>query len=90
MKTIVLDGLYMNTKDAAFDYLKWRLNLPDYFGRNLDALYDLLTEPCEPTQIVLYRKNLMLAALGEYGEMLLTVLRDAAKQNRMLLFFEDV
>ena len=89
MRTIVLDGLYMNTREATHDYLARRLHFPSYYGRNLDALHDLLTEPCDPTQIILYRKACMLQKLGDYGEILLTVLRDAASENASLRFAED-
>jgi ribonuclease inhibitor len=89
MKTIVLDGLYMNTRETTHTYLAWRLGLPSYYGRNLDALHDVLTDPCEPTQIILYRKDRMLESLGEYGEQLLTVFRDAAAESPTLRFAED-
>ena len=42
--TIKLDGSLMIDRDALHDYLKLRLDLPDYYGKNLDALYDILTE----------------------------------------------
>ncbi len=35
-------------KKEGHDYLKKVLNFPDYYGKNLDALYDCLTEiSCE-------------------------------------------
>ena len=40
--TLTLDGLQMSGRAAAHDHLKAQLKLPDYYGRNLDALYDLL------------------------------------------------
>ena len=86
MKTIALDGLYMTTKEATHAYLRWRLQAPDYYGCNLDALHDILTDPCEPTHLILYRKDLMLKALGGYGEALLTVLRNSASENDNLTF----
>jgi len=89
MKTIVLDGLYMNSREATHDSLAWRLQLPPYYGRNLDALHDLLTEPGEPTQIILYRGERMLQSLGDYGRALLSVLRDAAEESATLRFSED-
>ena len=41
MKTIVLDGLYMNTRETTHTYLALRLGLPSYYGRNHDALHDV-------------------------------------------------
>ena len=88
MKTILLDGLYMNTKEATHIYLADRLQAPDYYGRNLDALYDILTDVCEPTLLILRRREHMLKSLGDYGETLLTVFRDAAEANGNLTFEE--
>ncbi len=38
-------------KEALHDKLAHSLPLPDYYGRNLDALYDCLLEPHEPWNI---------------------------------------
>ena len=35
----------MISRREAHDHLTERLGLPEYYGRNLDGLYDLLTEP---------------------------------------------
>ena len=40
----VLDALQMKTKTEAHPYLKEVLELPEYYGGNLDALYDCLSE----------------------------------------------
>jgi hypothetical protein len=39
-----VDGRDMPNKAAALDAIAAVLSFPDYFGRNLDALYDLLTD----------------------------------------------
>ncbi|MDO5849957.1 MAG: barstar family protein [Methanobacteriaceae archaeon] len=57
------------------DYLKNKLNLPDYYGNNLDALYDILTEMvCEIT--ILNSKSL--------DEKLLATFIDASNDNDYL------
>ena len=40
----VLDALQMLTKTETHPYLKKMLELPEYYGGNLDALYDCLSE----------------------------------------------
>ena len=41
---IILEGKAMTDRPAAHSHLAERLDLPVWYGRNLDALYDLLTE----------------------------------------------
>ena len=44
MEIIILDGKCMRDFESAHDYLSRVLRLPEYYGRNLDALYDCLSE----------------------------------------------
>lgn len=46
--TIILDSLKINTTSDLYEQLNSFLHFPDYFGYNLDALYDRLTEINEP------------------------------------------
>ena len=41
---VVLDAEKMQTREAAHAHLKEMLELPEYYGRNLDALYDCLSD----------------------------------------------
>ena len=41
---IILDARKMDEKKAAHEYLKKLFSFPDYYGCNLDALYDCLSE----------------------------------------------
>lgn len=49
MKKITLNG--KKIKKEKHDYLKKELDFPDYYGKNLDALYDCLTEIGTETEI---------------------------------------
>lgn len=86
---IELDGRQMTDRRAAHDYLQTQLHLPAYYGRNLDALYDLLTEQTAPLTIVLRFRAEMESYLGRYGENLLKTLQDAAAKNPALFFETD-
>ena len=63
------------------------LQLPPYYGKNLDALFDCLTE-MHRTCIVL--KNASLLEKDTYGQRLLDTFRDAAMDNKGLGLIEDV
>ena len=78
---IMLDGKAMIDRPAAHTHLAQRLDLPAYYGRNLDALYDVLTELSEQTQIVLADPAAVVANLGKYGEALLSTMQEAAEEN---------
>ena len=91
METIVIDGERMLDRRAAHDHLAAQLSLPDYYGRNLDALYDLLTEREGPTRLVVRHRETILSWLGGYGEALCQTLEDADRANPGLevLFPQD-
>ncbi len=76
-----LDGRRMTSKGAAHRYLKRALRLPDYYGKNLDALDECLSELAEKpgVTIILHRPDAVLRRMGEYGERLLSVFTDNAK-----------
>jgi len=84
MKKIFLDVAGMRSREVAHKYLKNALALPDYYGENLDALYDCLGETCEPVQIVISSAVADAAHLADYGAVLLDVLRQASEENENL------
>ena len=82
MRMVVIDGAKMPTKAAAHKYLAERLTLPEYYGKNLDALYDVLTAETEiPTCLIIYRREALEESLGRYGAALLDTIWDAAQEN---------
>ena len=87
-ETVILDGQKMLNRRAVHDHLAEQLHLPDYSGRNLDALYDLLTERNTPLRLVVQHRDVLLTWLGEYGTALCQTLEDAdrATPNLQVLF----
>lgn len=78
---IVLDGRLMTDREALHSYLQTSLELPAYYGRNLDALFDLLTQRCEPTQLCVTHRSALEMNLGYYAAVLMDTLYDAAAEN---------
>lgn len=85
-----IDGAEILSRDDLHDALSRQLSLPEYYGRNLDALYDCLTDLSEPTELHLAHKAELTATLGIYADVFETVLRDACAENACLqLFLEE-
>lgn len=74
MRRIELDAERLTERRAAHRYLKERFGFPDYYGGNLDALHDMLTELSPVTVAVRGR-------ISGYGGSVLRVLRDSAGEN---------
>ena len=76
---IILDASRLSDRQAAHAYLREQLNLPNYYGNNLDALYDCLTDLSVPTTI-----HVENWPEEDYMQRALAVLRDAAEENELL------
>ena len=75
---ITIDGLSMKKKDDFYQNIKKELGVPEYFGNNLDALYDILTEQPDILQMKFLHYNIMQSRLGTaFCKKLLKVLQDA-------------
>ena len=75
---VLCDFARLDTADAVYDYLSRELSFPAYFGRNLDALHDCLTDVAVPTRLIL------TGASSPSAQRFLPVLRAAARANRHL------
>lgn len=80
---IQLDAKKMEKRRSAHSYLKEQLSFPDYYGYNLDALYDCLTDLPEIQVTFLNTED-----ASEYFNKIIRVFRDAAKQNENLTIVE--
>ena len=77
----VMEGGNIHTREELHDALVRALDLPTWYGRNLDALYDCLTTLEEDTELRLLHPARLEEELGGYARTLLSVLRDAAAEN---------
>ena len=84
MRNITLDLAKMKTQAEAHKYLGKVLEFPDYYGENLDALYDCLGDIGTPTIVTVPKKLGEKDGLGGYGVRMLKVFRLAAEQNSFL------
>lgn len=86
MKIILLDGKRMKSKETAHLYLKRKLNFPQYYGKNLDALWDMLSTISEPINIILFNREYLQRYLGAYGDGIIDVFQEAAEANEKIKF----
>lgn len=76
MTVIMLDVDHMQEEKKAHAYLKEKLGFPDYYGNNLDALYDCLTEQ-QAMHIVFVDSG----KRADYFRKILAVFRAAEREN---------
>ena len=81
MTIFILDGNEMKTKEDAFEHIAKTCLFPSYFGHNLDALADCLSEVHSDTVIILMNRDALLESLGEYGFTMLEVFRENSIGN---------
>lgn len=87
VKKAVLDCKKLRTRVRGHKYLAKTLEFPDYYGNNLDALYDCLTELGQCTVVL---KNADILRDSDcYGTKILRVIEDAANSNPNILLTES-
>ena len=69
----ILDGKKMVSKEETHAYLKETFGFPEYYGENLDALYDCLSEIAD-LEVEFINADVMLEALGNYNKKLFKLL----------------
>lgn len=81
MKLVTLDGAALCSREQVHALLAQELALPTWYGGNLDALYDCLTDLREPVCLRLEHAATLEEALGHWARGLRRVLQDAAQEN---------
>ena len=81
MKSIVLSLASFENRRELHQYLAEELGFPEYYGMNLDALYDMLTtEINEPVHVCFNYDGLIDDDLRKYSEKMVKVFRDAEEE----------
>ncbi len=75
---IVLEGKNMLSKDGLHMEFKNKLGFPDYYGENLDALWDCLTGWIDlPVEVEWRDFDLVEESLGEYAHKAFQLFQEA-------------
>ena len=80
----VLDASKIADRQALHRALAEGLRFPEWYGGNLDALHDSLTEISEPAEIEICNTRALEAALGGYARAFRRTLTDSAAENENL------
>ena len=81
MRKLTLDCSQISTKIGLHLQLTELLDLPEYYGNNLDALADCLSEIHQDTCLVLEQSEALMDALGDYAERFFRLLEHCASEN---------
>lgn len=82
IKRCVLKGRAIHSLNDFYDQLSTQLSLPEHFGRNQDALWDVLsTDVAGPFEIIWKHADDSMALMGSDFYQALTLLKDLAEER---------
>ena len=90
MKKITVDLTNIETPRAMHVYLAFMMNFPAYYGRNLDALHDMLTDIGEETILTIRRPAKLPEEMEKMFPRLSLVLHDAQEENAHLKVLVEI
>ena len=66
MKRVIINFKKVTDRESFYDLIEKKLAPPDYFGRNLDALHDVLTEMSITLEVRSFAH--LCEVLGDYAD----------------------
>lgn len=84
MKIFVLDCTEIGSRYQLHEKIAERLGFPEWYGRNLDALHDCLTEISEDISITVENFSRLEEELGGYAMLFKKVLVQSSEENKKL------
>lgn len=84
MQEVYVKVSEFDTVGEIHEYLAEELEFPAYYGKNLSALYDVLTDISEDVRIVMDLSDVADEELLEATEKMAEVMKDASNENDYL------
>ena len=85
MTEFIIDLKDVYTADELHERIAQSIPVPEYYGANLDALHDVLTEQSEGWVIVFSSASVPETTMGKYMKNLRRMCAAAAEENEGLL-----
>lgn len=86
----ILDGKRIKNRETLHGILADLPGFPDWYGKNLDALHDCLTDMQEEVWIRIQNKNDLALHLGNYAAAFLNVLAASAEENKKIHYVVEL
>ena len=84
MRTVEILGKNYSSMQEIHEMLAKELDFPDYYGKNLDALYDVLTEESLETEITINFEGMEEGRLKDSLRRMATVISDVTAENEKI------
>jgi ribonuclease inhibitor len=79
---VKLQGKSIRSLEEFYDEIARKLRFPDYFGQNLDALWDVLTTDVKgPVELAWEDSEMSKKSMGKDFEKVAALLRDVEKER---------
>ena len=89
MKYVFLDGDKIGSPAELHRTFASDLALPDYFGRNMDALHDCLTDIFAPVTVIAVHAPALWEHLGRSANAFRRLMADLTKEKPDFRFLEE-
>ena len=86
MRYVIISGECITSKEELHVALREHLEFPEYTGRNLDALHDILAEMSVTLEI--RNADVLRDYLGDYGERLMRMLSALDRESGRFILIE--
>jgi RNAse (barnase) inhibitor barstar len=90
---VFLDGITCDTIDKVYSTLQLQLSIPDYFGNNLDALEEVLSDlewiNEEKIEIIILQSSALLVNDGAVKPVLIDILNSCEHPKVSIHYLQD-